>query len=205
MVLLVATAVHAFTPRSPFLNPRRFCTQLAAEEEEGSSASPAAAGPTPAPAYDPDNLIDANDSKVMSYIIRSWDKVEGEDAVAVTELLKDSAELANMDAVDKYGRCALSIAAEMGKTGIVEALLAAGANPNTRMENNITPVYVASSYGKIDTVKALIENGGDVNAAAELLLWWTKEVKVTPLKRAKDQGHKDIAAYLEGKGAKMEV
>lgn len=141
----------------------------------------------------------------MSYIIRSWDKVEGEDVVAVAELLKGSAELANIDAVDKYGRCALSIAVGMGKTGIVEALLAAGANPNTRMENNITPVYVACSYGKIETVEALVDKGGDVNVAAELLMWWTTEVKVTPLKRAKDQGHKDIVAYLEGKGAKLEV
>jgi ankyrin repeat protein len=78
-------------------------------------------------------------------------------------------------AIPDWGGTALIIAATMGKTDIVAALLDKGANPNQRDKNSFTALHSAvrnSDYGEdaaeraiaVATVKVLIAHGADVNA-----------------------------------------
>jgi ankyrin repeat protein len=55
-------------------------------------------------------------------------------------------------------------AAEHGYTHSVSALLAAGANPNTRNQQGYTALMLAARYGHTPIVDALISAGADVNA-----------------------------------------
>ena len=49
---------------------------------------------------------------------------------------------------------------------ITEALLVAGANPNTRDEQNNSPLCNASAAGNLESVRALLAHGADVNSRA---------------------------------------
>ncbi|XP_020598064.1 serine/threonine-protein phosphatase 6 regulatory ankyrin repeat subunit C-like, partial [Phalaenopsis equestris] len=53
----------------------------------------------------------------------------------------------------------LPLAAGAGDSITVTALLAAGANPNTRNAEKKSPIYLAVSAGKLDSVKALVDAG----------------------------------------------
>lgn len=49
-------------------------------------------------------------------------------------------------------------------TGVVELFLVAGMDPNTKRENDVTPLMVAAQEGYVDTVRVLLNAGADVNA-----------------------------------------
>jgi len=89
---------------------------------------------------------------------------------------------ANPDAVDASGFSALHRAAQRrGAVGIVKALLAHGANPNVRLNqekrtavtvNGIvlqgaTPLALAADINNLDAVKALVDGGADPLIATE--------------------------------------
>ena len=51
-------------------------------------AEPAAPAPAPAPAaFDPDKVFKVDESPLMAYISRSWNKLDGSDTVEVEEML----------------------------------------------------------------------------------------------------------------------
>jgi ankyrin repeat protein len=60
-------------------------------------------------------------------------------------------------------RSALAFAAEFNHESIVHQLLAAGAKPNTRATDGITPLFVAAEGGFDGVVKALCSYGADLN------------------------------------------
>jgi cytochrome c2 len=67
---------------------------------------------------------------------------------------------------------ALGIAARGNHTGIVAALLAAGADPNLPGgENEIMPLHQAADRGAIESARLLLENGADVNAVTIRFGW----------------------------------
>ncbi|MCY4207162.1 MAG: ankyrin repeat domain-containing protein, partial [Roseovarius sp.] len=52
-----------------------------------------------------------------------------------------------------------------GTLGAVRALIAAGADPNARNNDEETPLHGATWAGNIDVIEALLDAGADVNAS----------------------------------------
>lgn len=55
------------------------------------------------------------------------------------------------------------IAASDGDVARVRELLASGHSPNDKDENSYTPMHAAASYGHLELLDVLLENGGDIN------------------------------------------
>jgi len=67
---------------------------------------------------------------------------------------------------------ALAIAARGNHTGIVAALLTAGADPNLPGgENKVMPLHQAADRGAIESARLLLDNGADVNAVTIRFRW----------------------------------
>jgi ankyrin repeat protein len=88
----------------------------------------------------------------------------------------------------------LYIAARNGCQGLVELLIAHGANVNTGVKN-WAPLYIAAQNGHKEIVELLIANGADVNEA--------KNGGWTPLHVAAEKGRKEIVELLLANGANM--
>ncbi len=69
-----------------------------------------------------------------------------------------------VDAKNRYGVTALSIACMNGDLAAVRALLDQGADPNVAIAGGETPLMTAARTGNVDVVHALIVAGADVNA-----------------------------------------
>lgn len=65
------------------------------------------------------------------------------------------------------GLTPLSMAATNGSAAMIELLLKAGADPNSRFVRGSTPLMLASAAGSADAVKVLLDHGADVNAREE--------------------------------------
>lgn len=65
---------------------------------------------------------------------------------------------------DAYGSTALHLACRSGDVELVECLLNAKADVNSRGQNDWSPLHEALSQRRIDVAKCLIRNGADVNA-----------------------------------------
>ncbi|MDO5504928.1 MAG: ankyrin repeat domain-containing protein [Pseudoxanthomonas suwonensis] len=85
---------------------------------------------------------------------------EDDDDAGVLLLLKHRAQLA---ATDAGGRTALHEAARAGHPGIVEALLAAGADARTRDAQSRTPLLDGARSGRINVIDALHAAGATVD------------------------------------------
>src|SRR6185295_7981542 len=73
---------------------------------------------------------------------------------------------ANVRAVTRLGSYTpLILASEMGHAKVIDALVAAGADPKATTASGVTPLMLAASAGSADAVKTLIARGADVNAA----------------------------------------
>jgi len=86
----------------------------------------------------------------------------------------------------------LSRAAEDGRLALVQDLLQAGANPNAKGEDDVTPLMWAAARGHVLVVKALLESGADLNAR-------TRKGR-TAIDIASQEGHDHVAAVLREKG-----
>lgn len=85
-----------------------------------------------------------------------------------------SAALAN--AANRYGVTPLSLACINGNAAIVDALLAAGADPNLALPGGETPLMTAARTGKLAAVQALLTRGADVNSklpGGQTALMWS--------------------------------
>ena len=89
---------------------------------------------------------------------------------------------------------ALIAAAKSGDTATIRTLLAQGADPDTRDETGISALEWAAAKGHLTTVKALLDDHAAVDGASI-------PDKFTPLMRAANFGHKDVAALLIARGA----
>jgi ankyrin repeat protein len=89
---------------------------------------------------------------------------------------------------------ALFRAAMNGRIECVKALLAKGAEVNTKGHGGFTPLITAAHQGETDIVKTLLAHGADVNARGDL--------GDTALSRATDIGHTQIITILKEAGAK---
>ena len=72
---------------------------------------------------------------------------------------------ANVRATTRLGAYTpLYLAAKGGHSGVVAALLAAGADAKATTSNGTTPLMIAAAAGDTRTITSLVENGADINA-----------------------------------------
>ncbi|MGH9346699.1 MAG: ankyrin repeat domain-containing protein [Vicinamibacterales bacterium] len=72
---------------------------------------------------------------------------------------------ARVDAVTKIGGYTpLLVAARNGNASLVQALVTAGADPNSTTTNGTTPLMLAAASGDVDAVTRLLERGANLNA-----------------------------------------
>jgi ankyrin repeat protein/tRNA A-37 threonylcarbamoyl transferase component Bud32 len=71
----------------------------------------------------------------------------------------------NIEAQDARGRTALYLAVAAGKEDAVRLLVEHKADPNKKVGDGSTPVLAAVMYGRVPTLKMLLDNGGDLTIA----------------------------------------
>lgn len=98
------------------------------------------------------------------------------------------------------GRLPLCIAAKNGDKEIVKALLGHGAKINLRDEKDLTPLYIAAIYERMDVMRVLLENKDDANKIEVDLP--SKEGH-TPLMCVAEIGDLTIAGLLIASGANV--
>ena len=112
------------------------------------------------------------------------------DLIKVRALIEQTPGLAG--ARDQNGRTPLHWACRGVHPGVVDYLVAHGADANARDNANVTPLHSVSSRGHLDAANALVAAGAGLNARMN--------DGSTPLHLAASQGHRDLAAFLLEKG-----
>ena len=90
LLILSISASAGFVPKipSPAKSPLRAEateSEAPAEAEAEAPAEPAAPAPAPS-SFDPDKVFKVDESPLMAYISRSWNKLDGSDTVEVEEM-----------------------------------------------------------------------------------------------------------------------
>ena len=106
---------------------------------------------------------------------------------------------ANPKAVNRYGASPLSEASLVGNTAMVDALLKAGADPNTpTSRDGETVLMTAARGGYLEIVKLLVDKGANVNARETFM-------GQTALMWAAAERHPEVVKFLMEKGADSKV
>jgi ankyrin repeat protein len=103
---------------------------------------------------------------------------------------------ADVNAVNRYGVAAISLAATNGNAQMLDLLLKAGANANATQAEGETALMTAARTGVPAAVKALLAHGADVNAKES----WRGQ---TPLMWAAAEGHVETLQILLEAGAQV--
>ncbi|XP_035661036.1 uncharacterized protein LOC118405597 [Branchiostoma floridae] len=115
------------------------------------------------------------------------------DEVRVQQLLAEGVNVNAEDISPTSRWTALHHASSNGHTGIVQALLTAGARVDPRTFLRYTPLRNAASNGQTRTVQALLTAGADINARDHR--------NQTPLHKAAENGHPECVRALLKAGA----
>jgi uncharacterized protein len=118
---------------------------------------------------------------------------------------------ADAKATNRYGATPISEAAALGNAAVIDALLKAGADPNTRVTSDSETILMTTARtGNVDAVRSLLEHGADVNATETFrnqtaLMWAAAErhPEVVKLLLAKGADWKVISKYRETKLPKL--
>ena len=92
-LILSIAACSGFVFKAPSaVKPLRAESEAPAEAEAPAEPAapaeePAAPAPAPASAFNPDKVFKVDESPLMAYISRSWNKLDGSDTVEVEEML----------------------------------------------------------------------------------------------------------------------
>ena len=93
LLILSISASAGFVPKipSPVKSPLRAEateSEAPADADAAAAAEPAAPAPAPSSAsFNPDKVFKVDESPLMAYISRSWNKLDGSDTVEVEEML----------------------------------------------------------------------------------------------------------------------
>jgi ankyrin len=110
----------------------------------------------------------------------------------VVELLLAKGARAN--ARDRGNASAVTAAAQRGHTAILALLLARGGDPNARDDKLVTPLHGAANKA---VAQLLVDKGAEVNVV--------DQANKSPLFRAVQAEKKDVAEFLESRGAAHDV
>ena len=121
---------------------------------------------------------------------------------AAEELIRITTDF---DARDSEGETALTIAARDSSADaydMVSVLLLAGADPNLRNAEGLTPLHYAARAGTLAVVELLVDrHGAEVNAAKTPLDGEPDDTD-TPIVWAALEGNTRVVAFLERRGAR---
>ena len=176
LLILSISASAGFVPKIP--SPAKSPLRAETEAEAEAPPEPAAPAPAPAPAaFDPNKVFKVDESPLMAYISRSWNKLDGSDTVEVEEMLgaasdftsrsprrrlrddisltrrlKDPATVATIDQPDELGANALTLAASLNvpKPEIIKALLKAGADVNAKLGEEWSEKDTSALYRAVE-------------------------------------------------------
>jgi serine/threonine-protein phosphatase 6 regulatory ankyrin repeat subunit B len=153
---------------------------------------------------DGDHGIDLKGKEKIVHIVKALLKAGADPNFRLKQASKPSSTITE---VELNGASPLVLAGEVNNTEAIKAMLEAGANPNITTEKGTTALILASGAGTdiqrmrtpeeraaaLETVKLLLDNGVDVNAAGQF--GWTA------IHAAAYQGLPDVIQYLVSKGA----
>jgi ankyrin repeat protein len=109
---------------------------------------------------------------------------------------------ANVKTANRYGVTPLSLACLNGNAAMIEALLKAGADPNSALPGEESALMTASRTGRVDAVKVLIAHGANVNfkeskRGQTALMWAAAEGNTATLEELVEHGA-DMHAATKG-------
>src|SRR5207302_11156676 len=117
------------------------------------------------------------DHQAVQVLLKQAADVNGAQGDGMTALhwaaMKNDAELtetllyagANVRAKTRIGDYTpLVLAARAGNASVIPALVAAGADVNSKTSNGTTPLMLAATSGSVDAVNALLDTGADLKA-----------------------------------------
>jgi len=134
---------------------------------------------------------DVNAPQIDGTTALHW-AVQANDLELVGLLVRAGAHVA---AANKAGATPLLLATTNGSAAIIERLIGAGADPNTRLtKSGDTAIMLASRSGNLDAVKVLLDHGAQVNAKES----WGG---TTALMWAVSERHSDVVKLLIEHGA----
>ena len=98
------------------------------------------------------------------------------------------------EAARNDGVTPLSLASVDGNAPVIQALLAAGADPNVTRADGATPLMTAAASGSVEAVRLLVEHGANVNAKE------TPRMEQTALMFAAGRNRAEVIRFLVAHG-----
>ncbi|OEJ14541.1 hypothetical protein BFL38_06795 [Brachyspira hampsonii] len=121
--------------------------------------------------------------------------VAGQNPYEASKLLIENG--ADVNATNNSGTAPATILAG-SVPEVVKLLKDNGADLDTKFADDDTPIVIAASVGNLEIVKALVENGADVN-------YYPNDMNYTAIYHAIDQGCYEVAEYLFKNGVDLNI
>ncbi|MEX1012579.1 MAG: ankyrin repeat domain-containing protein [Waddliaceae bacterium] len=148
----------------------------------------------------PEKYLNEGSNRNLEQVLR-WCVLDCENVEQRDQLLPQLVKKVDDRTVAKY----LIDAIKRQKSGAALALIKAGADVNMTIsrDSGLTPLHVASQFGNVEVVQALIEAGADVHRKE--LSYSRGEFRRTPLHYASINGHVEVVQALIEAKAGMNV
>ncbi|WP_157150095.1 ankyrin repeat domain-containing protein [Brachyspira sp. SAP_772] len=142
-----------------------------------------------------DNGIDVNGKEDYNGSTPLFWAVSGENPYEASKLLIENG--ADVNAVNDSEVAPASILA-LSVPEVVKLLKDNGADLDTKFLDNYPPIAIAAGEGNLEIVKALVENGADVN-------YYPNDINYTAIFHAIDQHNYEVAEYLFKNGVDLNI
>ena len=142
-----------------------------------------------------DNGIDVNGKADDNGDTPLFWAVTGQNPYEASKLLIENG--ADVNATNNSGVAPATILAG-SVPEVVKLLKDNGADLDTKFTDDAPPIAIAASVGNLEIVKALVENGADVN-------YYPNDMNYTAIYHAIDQGYYEVAEYLFKNGVDLNI